>query len=129
MAPFASRSIVCGHQAEQSDDRQREQRHDQIGGRHCRTADGNAGRRHPFPCPEGRPPLIAAHHWLAVILFASPGQTAVVAVGKPQKRAAEVGEHAPQGEHAGDVGDQPAGILDDLQTGHLATLAVGKIDL
>jgi hypothetical protein len=129
MAPLARRSIVGGHQAEQSHDCQREQRHDQIRGRRCGAVPHAAGRRHPFPCPKGRPPLIAALRRLAVVRWASPGQATVVAVCKPQKRAAKVGEHTPQGEHAGDVGDQPAGILDDLQTGHLATLAVGKIDL
>ena len=129
MAPLACRSIVGGHQTEQSHNRQRDERHDQLRGRRRRAVARGAGRRRPFPSAEGCPPLIAALHRLAVVRWASRSQAAVVAVGKPEKRAAKVGEHAPQGEHAGDVGDQPAGILDNLQTGHLATLAVGKIDL
>ena len=49
--------------------------------------------------------------------------------GKPHERAAEVDEHAPEGENARDVGDQPAGILDHLQARHLADLPAPEIDL
>ena len=67
MAPLARRSIVGGHQAEQSHDRQRDERHDQIRGRRRRSPDRNAVRRCPFPGTEGRPPLIAALRRLAVV--------------------------------------------------------------
>ena len=129
MAPRACRPLIGGHQAEQAHDSQREQRKDQISCRCRRATFHAAGRRHPIAGPTDRPPLVAARLRLVVVLGLGPGPAAVVAIGKPEERAAEVGEHAPEGEHAGDVGDQPAGILHDLEAGHLAALTVGEIHL
>ena len=37
-------------------------------------------------------------------------------------------QHAPKGQHAGHVGDQPAGVFHDLQARHLANLPVAEVD-
>ena len=38
-------------------------------------------------------------------------------------------EHAPEGKHAGDIGNQPASIFDNLQTSHLADFSATEINL
>ena len=93
--PLGLRPLVCRQQAEQSHERQRDQRHDQIGDRGRGVVAVVARLRHPISGPAGGPPLVAARRGLTVVRFVPGGQAPVVAVGKPQERAAEVGEHAP----------------------------------
>ena len=142
------RSVIGGHQTEESHEPEGQEWHDKIGC--CRGgADAcSAGRRQPISGPAVSPPLVAAGARAAARCTRCEGriaigsarikigsrcqaslQTPIVAVRKPQEGAAEVGEHAPEGEDTGDVGDQPTGIFNHLQAGHFAPCAVGELHL